>query len=41
MGSDHPHAEGLSEPIRFVDELKDFTAAEIRRVMRENTRARC
>jgi predicted TIM-barrel fold metal-dependent hydrolase len=39
MGSDYPHAEGLAEPIRFVDDLKGFTAAEVRRVMRENARA--
>ena len=26
MGSDFPHAEGLADPIRFVDELKEFDA---------------
>jgi predicted TIM-barrel fold metal-dependent hydrolase len=38
MGSDFPHAEGLEEPIRFLDELKDFSANDTRRVMRENGR---
>jgi predicted TIM-barrel fold metal-dependent hydrolase len=39
MGSDWPHAEGLFEPIRFVDDLKDFDAAEVRAIMRDNARA--
>jgi predicted TIM-barrel fold metal-dependent hydrolase len=38
MGSDFPHAEGLAEPVRFVDELKEFDAEEIRLVMRDNGR---
>ena len=36
LGSDFPHAEGLAEPLSFLDELKDFTAADVRLVMREN-----
>ncbi len=36
MGSDHPHAEGLAEPSDYVYELKDFSAEEIRLVMRDN-----
>jgi hypothetical protein len=36
LGSDWPHAEGLAEPIRFLDELKEFSADETRLVMREN-----
>jgi predicted TIM-barrel fold metal-dependent hydrolase len=36
MGSDFPHAEGLAEPIRFLDELKELSADETRLVMREN-----
>ena len=39
MGSDFPHAEGLAEPIRFVDELKELDADETRLVMRENGRS--
>ncbi len=38
MGSDFPHAEGLAEPIRFVDELKDFDAEQTRLIMRDNGR---
>ncbi len=36
LGSDFPHAEGLAEPLSFVEELKGFEAPEIRRIMREN-----
>ena len=36
LGSDWPHAEGLAEPLRFVDDLEGFDAREIRLVMREN-----
>ena len=39
MGSDFPHAEGLADPIRFVDELSGFDATEVRKVMRDNTEA--
>ena len=38
MGSDFPHAEGLAEPVRFVDELKELDAHETRLVMRDNGR---
>jgi predicted TIM-barrel fold metal-dependent hydrolase len=38
MGSDWPHAEGLADPIRFVDDLPGFSADDVRLVMRENTR---
>ena len=36
MGSDWPHAEGLAEPIDYIDELVGFSDEEIRKVMREN-----
>ena len=31
-----PHAEGLADPLSFVDDLAGFSPAEIRLVMREN-----
>ena len=39
MGSDFPHAEGLAEPVRFVDDLHGFSTDEVRRVMHDNGRA--
>ena len=38
MGSDWPHAEGLAEPIAYIEDLRrfDYTDAEARLVMREN-----
>jgi predicted TIM-barrel fold metal-dependent hydrolase len=36
FGSDWPHGEGLESPISFVDELAGFSAADIRKVMRDN-----
>jgi predicted TIM-barrel fold metal-dependent hydrolase len=36
FGSDYPHAEGLADPLAFVDDLPGFTDEEIRLVMREN-----
>ena len=39
FGSDYPHAEGLADPVTFVDDLAGFTDAEIRLVMRENALA--
>jgi len=36
FGSDYPHAEGLADPLSFVDDLPGFTDAEIRLVMRDN-----
>ena len=39
MGSDVPHAEGLADPVKFADELDGFDDAEIRAIMRDNTRS--
>ena len=39
FGSDYPHAEGLAEPKSFVDDLPNFSAADIRLVMRDNALA--
>ena len=39
FGSDYPHAEGLADPLAFVDDLPGFTADEVRLVMRENALA--
>jgi predicted TIM-barrel fold metal-dependent hydrolase len=36
FGSDYPHAEGLADPLAFVDDLPGFSDEEIRLVMREN-----
>ena len=36
FGSDFPHAEGLTEPVSFVNDIKDYTADEQRLVMRDN-----
>ena len=36
FGSDWPHAEGLGEPVSFVDDLEGFSDEEIRRIMRDN-----
>lgn len=36
FGSDFPHAEGLADPVSFVDDLEGFSAEEIRLIMREN-----
>jgi predicted TIM-barrel fold metal-dependent hydrolase len=38
MGSDWPHAEGLADPISYIDDLRryDYTDDEARLVMREN-----
>ena len=35
FGSDYPHAEGLADPLGFVDDLPGFSDEEIRLVMRE------
>ena len=35
-GSDYPHPEGLLWPAEFADELDGFTAADVRRIMRDN-----
>jgi predicted TIM-barrel fold metal-dependent hydrolase len=36
FGSDYPHAEGIAIPASFADELKGFTDAEVRLIMRDN-----
>ena len=38
MGSDWPHAEGIAEPILFVEDLAGFSEGEVRMIMRDNTR---
>jgi len=38
FGSDWPHAEGLADPVSFVDDLQGFSDAELRQVMRDNAR---
>ena len=37
FGSDYPHPEGLAEPRAYVRQLKGFSDASVRRIMRENT----
>jgi predicted TIM-barrel fold metal-dependent hydrolase len=39
FGSDYPHPEGLAEPADFVDGLAGLDDADIRLIMRDNTRA--
>ena len=36
FGSDWPHGEGLESPMSFIEELKGFSEADIRKVMRDN-----
>jgi len=36
FGSDYPHAEGLAEPVDFVEDLAGYSDAEIRLAMRDN-----
>lgn len=36
FGSDWPHGEGLAEPLDFLDELRGFDDAAVRRIMRDN-----
>ena len=36
FGSDFPHAEGLADPIEFVNDLDGYSAGETRLVMRDN-----
>jgi predicted TIM-barrel fold metal-dependent hydrolase len=36
FGSDWPHGEGLAQPRDFVEELHDFDAGEVRRIMHDN-----
>jgi predicted TIM-barrel fold metal-dependent hydrolase len=39
FGSDWPHAEGLTVPKAFVDDLDGFSDDEVRRIMRDNALA--
>ena len=39
FGSDWPHAEGLTDPRSFVDDLDGFADDEIRLIMRDNAEA--
>ena len=36
FGSDFPHMDGLAEPAAFAEHLGGFSAAEVRRIMRDN-----
>ena len=36
FGSDYPHAEGLADPVSFVDDLDGFSDDDIRRIMCDN-----
>jgi len=36
FGSDYPHAEGLADPLAFVDDLPGFSGAEVEQIMRTN-----
>jgi predicted TIM-barrel fold metal-dependent hydrolase len=36
LGSDFPHAEGLADPLSFLDELAEFAPDDVRLIMREN-----
>lgn len=36
FGSDYPHPEGMSDPISFVDDLEQFDAEEVAKVMGGN-----
>ena len=36
FGSDYPHAEGLSDPLEFVNDLDGFSKPDIEKVMRTN-----
>ena len=38
FGSDYPHAEGLAEPLSFVDELKGLSDEDVRKIMHDNAR---
>lgn len=39
FGSDFPHAEGLADPLSFVDDLPGFSQEETLAIMRTNTHA--
>ena len=36
FGSDFPHAEGLADPVSFVNDLPSFSDEDVKRVMRDN-----
>ena len=36
FGSDWPHAEGLADPVAFVEDLEGFSEDETHAVMRDN-----
>ena len=36
FGSDYPHAEGLADPVSFVDDLPGFPKDEVEQIMRHN-----
>ncbi len=36
FGSDFPHAEGLADPVSFVDDLEGFSGEEVSKIMRTN-----
>jgi predicted TIM-barrel fold metal-dependent hydrolase len=38
FGSDYPHAEGLAEPLSFLDELDGFAPEDRERIMSGNLR---
>jgi len=38
FGSDWPHIEGMPQPLDYLDELGDFDAGAVQRIMRENAR---
>lgn len=36
FGSDYPHPEGMSDPLSFVDDLTDFSAEDVAKIMGGN-----
>lgn len=36
FGSDYPHAEGLADPVSFIDDLGEFGDADVAKIMGEN-----
>ena len=39
FGSDYPHAEGLADPVSFVNDLGGFSKDEVQLIMRDNATA--
>jgi predicted TIM-barrel fold metal-dependent hydrolase len=39
FGSDHPHPEGLADPLSFLDDLEGIAPADQQRIMSSNLRA--